>query len=345
MERSVKILTAVSILALTLVIIFDVTGYFDPPAQLNKRLLLTEQKTNQLLIKEPISPIPETLVLNNQKVLLGATLFHDQNLSQNNTLSCASCHDLNKGGSDNLPLPVTSHQEGEKNTLPVFNTPTVFNTVFNFVQTWKGTAKTLEEQAITPLFNPSEMGNKDWSKILNYLSHSAEYQPLFKMLYPSPISGEYVLDAIAEFERSLITPNARFDLYLKGDPHALSPYELEGYQLFKDRGCIACHHGINVGGTMFQKSGIFKPMFEETEQNKNLNTTLNINDKTMLKVPSLRNITLTAPYFHNGSVDALEEAIDIMAKHQLGITLPADENNKIQAFLKTLTGQYKGQQL
>ncbi len=304
--------------------------------------------SNTSLNEEPIQPIPETRPLNAQKVALGNALFHDKNLSKNKTLACATCHDLSKGGTDQLPLPITAAaQQAKSSTLPVFNTPTIFNASFNFMQTWKGTAKTLEEQIAIPLFNPFEMGNKSWARILNYINQSPKYASQFQAIYSEPVSSKHVIDAIAEFERSLITPNALFDLYLKGDALALTPYELEGYQLFKDRGCISCHHGINIGGNMFQRAGIFKPMFEKgvhgQEQHKNMIQTAD--NQTLFKVPSLRNIALTAPYFHNGSVENLEEAIDIMAKHQLGITLPIDENNKIHAFLKTLTGQYQGKSL
>lgn len=344
MKRSVLILSTLSIVATatTATVLFFNTS---KPLKENFQHTLFSEKTHS---KEPISPIPETLNLNAQKVLLGEKLFHDTRLSHDNTLSCASCHNLKKGGVDNLTQPITAtRQQNERPSRAIFNTPTVFNATFNFVQTWEGHAKTLEQQSVIPLFNSFEMGNKSWTTILDYLNQSPQYQPLLKALYPHSMTAKNVIEAIAEFERSLITPNARFDLYLKGDLTAISPYELKGYQLFKDRGCISCHHGVNVGATMFQKSGVFKPMFQETtlDNQGRANLFQNRQNQTYLKVPSLRNIALTAPYFHNGSVDNLEEAIDIMGKHQLGITLPLEENKKIHAFLKTLTGQYKGQSL
>jgi len=335
MKHSAKILAGLALITLSIVLYLDARQPCDMPETEHHRLLLSHSTFQQ----EPITPLPERLSLSSQKVVLGEKLFHDINLSHNKTLSCASCHDLKKGGTDGLPLPITAQNQKEQlPNLPVFNSPTVFNSAFNFAQGWEGKARTLKQQAAIPLFNTFEMGNTNWSGILNYLSQSPRYQSLFSQVYnTSTISGEQVLDAISEFERSLITPNARFDLYLKGDKHILSAYELDGYQLFKDRGCISCHHGINVGGNMFQKSGVFKPLFKDVSYMDN--------NQKLFKVPSLRNIALTAPYFHDGSIETLEEAIDLMAKHQLGIPLLQDENNKIQAFLKTLTGQYKGQLL
>ncbi|MCF6253348.1 MAG: c-type cytochrome [Thiomicrorhabdus sp.] len=335
MKHSAKILAGLAIIAFSIVLYLDTRQPCDMHQTEHQHALLSHATFQQ----EPITPIPEQLPLNSLKVLLGEKLFHDVNLSHDNTLSCASCHDLKKGGTDGLPLPITA--KNQKNQLPnhpVFNSPTVFNSRFNFVQGWEGNARTLEQQAAIPLFNTFEMGNTSWSKTLKYLSQSPNYQTLFTQVYgTSTIKGEHVLNAISEFERSLITPNSRFDLFLKGDKQVLSAYERDGYQLFKDRGCISCHHGINIGGNMFQKAGVFKPLFE--------NAAYMNNNQKLFKVPSLRNIALTAPYFHDGSIETLEEAIDLMAKHQLGITLLQDENNKIQAFLKTLTGQYKGQLL
>ena len=306
--------------------------------QKNRKTLL---ETNS--IKDPIQPIPEQLELNLQKTALGEKLFNDINLSANSTISCASCHNLSKGGADNTPTSIGIHgQQG------IINAPTVYNAGFNFAQTWNGQTQSLNEHILLPLFNPIEMGNTDWLKILEYLNGSTEYQTLFENLYMTlPITKDNMIDAIVEFERSLITPNSRFDRYLKGDSQALNALELEGYQLFKDRGCISCHHGVNMGGNMFQKAGIFIPIFREDENDWNgrFNITGNPSDKGLFKVPTLRNIALTAPYFHDGSAKDLTEAINIMAKHQLGITLAETENNKIKAFLESLTGQYKGLQL
>ncbi len=332
MNYSVKILTFISLLILSVVLLSD---FINSPQTKSQNHTHSSLEPHQAYQQEPITPIPETLNLNTQKVHLGEQLFHDPNLSQDKTLSCASCHDLKKGGADGLPHPSTASLQ--KSSLPnqtVFNSPTIFNTSFNFMQGWEGKTKNLKQQIAIPLFNPFEMGNKNWSKILTYLNQTPHYKQQFQKIYSSPISSEQVVDVISEFEHSLITPNSPFDLYLKGQTSALTHYELDGYNIFKKRGCISCHHGINIGGNLFQKAGIFKPMYPSQEHKPQL-----------FKVPSLRNIALTAPYFHDGSIETLEEAINLMAEYQLGLELPRDENQKIQAFLKTLTGQYKGQSL
>ena len=333
MKRSIKILSLLSLLALSVVLLedfIDLDKAKDPQNQISPSL-----EIYQAYQKEPITPIPESLNLNSQKVQLGEQLFHDPNLSHDKTLSCATCHNLKKGGADGLPHPNSASLQ--KASLPnhtVFNSPTIFNATFNFVQGWEGKAKNLKQQIAIPLFNHFEMGNKNWDGILTYLNHTPHYKQSFQKIYNAPISSEMVVDVISEFERSLITPNSPFDLYLKGQSNALSRNEQEGYRLFKKRGCIACHQGINIGGNLYQKTGIFKPMHPSQEHKPK-----------QFKVPSLRNIALTAPYFHDGAIETLEEAINLMAEHQLGLDLPLDENQKIQAFLKTLTGQYKGQSL
>ncbi len=334
MKYSIIALSILAVSALSVVLYLETKQPCKTPQTEQKHLLLSHATFQS----EPITPIPDKLNLNSQKVRLGEKLFHDVNLSHNKKLSCATCHNLQKGGADGLALSMSAeNQKLSFPNLPAFNSPTVFNSTFNFVQGWEGKARTLQQQAAIPLFNTFEMGNTSWSNILNYLNQSPSYKTLFSQVYGTPtIIGTQILDALSEFERSLITPNARFDLYLKGYQQALSAYELDGYQLFKERGCISCHQGMNIGGSMFQKSGIFKPLFGEVPYMSN---------EKLFKVPSLRNIALTAPYFHDGSIETLEEAIDLMAKHQLGITLPQDENNKIQAFLKTLTGKYQGKLL
>ncbi len=333
MKHSVKILSFLSLIALGFVLFSDPVHSPQLNTQFPVQHSLEKLPAYQ---QEPIIPIPEAHDLNPQKIRLGEALFHDHNLSKDKNLSCASCHDLTKGGGDGKPTPpvTATLQKAELPNHTVFNSPTIFNATFNFVQGWEGRAKNLKQQAAIPLFNPFEMGNKNWKGILSYLNNTPQYRKQFQAIYGTPVSSEHVIDAISEFERSLITPNAPFDLYLKGQTNAITPYEREGYELFKQRGCISCHHGINIGGNLFQKAGIFKPMYPNQEYTPQL-----------FKVPTLRNIALTAPYFHDGSVDTLEEAINLMAEHQLGLKLSSEENQKIHAFLNTLTGQYKGQPL
>jgi cytochrome c peroxidase len=294
------------------------------------------------LVSEAIPPIPTEVNLNLHKISIGEKLFHDPNLSADNTISCASCHNLSKGGTDNR-----KHSIGIKDRLGTINAPTIFNASFNFVQFWDGKAKTLKEQAVVPLFNRHEMGNTGWDKIIYYLNNDHEYQLLFQNVYQLPITSDSMLDALVEYEKSLITPNSRFDRYLKGDINALNTFELEGYQLFKNQGCISCHQGVNMGGNMFQQAGIFVPISNLTNQESlgRYNVTKDEKDKGYFKVPSLRNIALTSPYFHDGSVDNLEDAVKKMANAQLGIDFTDQQIQKVSAFLRTLTGEYKNQPL
>ncbi|MDX1352129.1 MAG: cytochrome c peroxidase [Thiomicrorhabdus sp.] len=291
---------------------------------------------------EPIPPIPEKVHINPSKVLIGEKLFHDSMLSSDKTISCASCHDLKKGGTDQSQFSV-----GVNSLKGLINTPTVFNAGFNFKQFWDGRANDLKTQAQGPLFAKHEMGNSNWHDILNYLNASKEYRLLFKRIYPMPITKETFLDALGEYGKSLITPNSRFDQYLKGDNFALNSLELEGYHLFKTRGCISCHQGVNMGGNMFQKAGIFEAISDEqsVSWDGRYTVTQDDADKGLFKVPTLRNIALTPPYFHDGSAKTLEDSVTIMGRAQLGTELSADEINKIVAFLKSLTGEYKNQPL
>lgn len=288
--------------------------------------------------KELIQPIPESLPLNLQKVILGEKLFHDTNLSSTKTISCASCHDLALGGTDQKTFSIGIH-----NRVGTINTPTVFNSGFNFAQFWDGRAPDLETQAVSPLFNDHEMGNTNWESIIDYVNENNEYRILFKNLYNTAVTPTAILESLAEYQKSLITPNSKFDQYLKGNHVALNTLELEGYQLFINRGCISCHQGINMGGNLFQKAGVFEELSttENGDWEGRYKITKNINDKGVFKVPTLRNIELTAPYFHDGSAKTLKSAVETMAKSQLGTELTEQESYKIVAYLKTLTGEYK----
>ena len=293
---------------------------------------------------EPIQPIPFNLELNEAKVELGRQLFHDPILSKDNTIACSGCHDLEKGGVDRLPRSIgIGKTEGE------INAPTVFNSGFNFRQFWDGRAETLEDQIAGPLSNSKEMNNS-WEEVIQRLGAKPEYKQSFLLIYQTGITTNNIKNALAEFEKSLYTPNSKFDQYLRGDKNALTEEEIKGYQLFKDNGCIACHQGMNVGGNMYQTFGVFGNYFEDrgnptTADNGLFNITNNEQDRYKFKVPSLRNVALTPPYFHDGSVETLEKAIFIMAKYQLGRSLQETEIQQIAAFLKTLTGEYKGKSL
>jgi len=295
-------------------------------------------------IKEPIQPIPLHIDLNQNKVILGEKLFNEPQLSSNNTISCASCHSLKTGGTDR-----SVHSLGINNAIGFVNTPTVFNSGFNFRQFWDGRSQTLEDQIEGPTNSSHEMGS-NWPEIIGKLKQNRSYVSTFSQLYGEDINRENIKDAIATFVRSLYTPNSRFDKYLRGDINAITDSEKKGYTLFKDYGCVSCHQGMNVGGNMFQKFGVLDDYFSgrgniTKADSGRANITGDNNDERVFKVPSLRNVELTPPYFHDGSTKTLKEAVAVMAKYQLGRTLSPAEIDAIILFLKTLTGEYKGEPL
>lgn len=293
---------------------------------------------------EPLRPLPQTLNTDARKAALGERLFHDKRLSGDNTLSCASCHDLQRGGVDGQPS--STGIGGAKGPI---NAPTVFNAALNFRQFWDGRAATLEEQAAGPVHNPKEMGS-NWNEVLGKLSKDEGLVAQMKDAYAEGLQPKNIQDAIATFERTLITPNSRFDRFLRGERNALTADEQSGYRLFKNYGCVACHQGVNVGGNMFQTFGVMGDYFAKRGSMAEAdlgryNVTRVEADKHTFKVPTLRNVALTAPYFHDGSVATLPEAVDVMFRFQLGRPASAQDKELIVKFLYTLTGEYKGRSL
>jgi len=284
-----------------------------------------------ILFSEPIKPIPNEVKVDAKKVQLGKKLFFDPILSKDGTISCATCHDLQNGGDDGLKFSFgIKGQEGN------INSPTVYNAVFNFRQFWDGRAKDLKEQVIEPIENPVEMGHS-MTAVVEILKKNKTYLRDFKNIYSDGLTNDNVADAIAEFEKALITPDSPFDRYLKGDADAISAKAKEGYRLFESKGCILCHHGVNVGGNFYNKFGIY-----EDVNSTNLgryNITKREEDKYVFKVPSLRNIALTAPYMHDGRMSVLKDAVEFMTEHQLGRHMEPGETDAIVAFLKSLTGE------
>lgn len=295
------------------------------------------------VVPEPVQPIPLYIKLNNKKVVLGDKLFHDPQLSHNNTISCASCHSLKTGGVDRSPFSF-----GINGAVGFFNAPTVYNSGFNFKQNWDGRSDTLEAQIDSTVPNPISMG-ATWPEIVKKLKKSPEYVKVFNDLYSNGITGDNIKDAIATFERSLYTPNSRFDKFLRGDKNAITEEEKEGYRIFKDYGCVSCHQGVNLGGNLFQKFGIISDPFAGRDVKKadlgRYNITGNEEDRYVFKVPSLRNLTLTPPYFHDGSIKTIEEAIAVMAQYQLGRQLSPKQLDLMSKFLRTLNGEYQGNPL
>lgn len=289
---------------------------------------------------EPISPIPDPVPSSPKQVELGRLLFHDVRLSQNNQLSCASCHSLKHGGADGQA--VSTGVNGRKGSI---NSPTIFNCSLNFRQFWDGRASSLLSQVDGPLSNPVEM-NSSWPEVLSKLEQDPFYIQQFKQTFKTGLTINNIKTAIIAFEENLLTPDSRFDLYLKNNLDALTADELEGYNLFKQYGCISCHQGVAVGGNLYQRFGIMGDYFANRGNITpadlgRYRVTHNEKDKHVFKVPSLRNTALTAPYFHDGSTDTLEEAVEIMMRYQLGRIPNEQDINKIVLFLKTLTGQYK----
>jgi len=288
---------------------------------------------------EPLLPLPAPPAIAPAIAALGERLYHDPRLSADGSVACASCHVIENGGDDGRATSIgIGQQQGD------VNAPTVLNSALNFVQFWNGRAASLEEQAGGPIENPKEMGNS-WPKLLTTLRADASYVKQFERAFPGAgISEANVRRAIADFERTLATPGARFDRWLEGDKSALSREELAGYEAFKSVGCIACHQGRNVGGNMFQRFGVFGSYLTErgklTEADMGrFAVTGKEADRFVFRVPSLRNVELTAPYFHDGSAQSLEDAVRVMARVQLGRPLADDEVGRIVAFLKTLTGK------
>lgn len=282
---------------------------------------------------EPIQPIPKSVEFDKQKAELGKLLFFDPSLSKDGTISCSSCHSIENGGTDNRSVSIgIDGQEGK------MNSPTVLNSVFNFRQFWNGRAKNLKEQAKQPILNPIEMGMTE-ERLETVLNGKAKYKKFFKDIYGKDrVTLDDVADAIKEFEKTLITPDSKFDKFLRGEGE-LSTEEEEGYKLFKTLGCISCHNGRNVGGNSFQIIGIVNPYPWTKEVDDVYKLTRDSMDKNRFKTPGLRNVELTFPYFHDGSIETLKEAVIKMAYHNLGLSLSEEEVTKLVAFLRTLTGK------
>jgi cytochrome c peroxidase len=290
---------------------------------------------------EPIVPVPLALGLDPAKVALGEMLFHDTRLSRENSVACASCHRLSDGGDDNV-----ARGPGADGGLLPFNAPTVFNAALSFRLNWRGNFRTLEEQAEAVLFDPRLMNNSSWDEVLARLRSDATCRQAFLAIYGEDPKPPHVLDALASYQRSLLTPDAPFDRFLRGEREAITPDAERGYQLFKLYGCISCHQGVNVGGNLFQKFGIFQNPTtggERTEEDSGRFTiTGRDKDRDVFRVPGLRNVSVTAPYFHDGRAETLDQAVSEMAKSQLGRVLTNEEVGLIEDFLRSLTGEYRG---
>lgn len=266
-------------------------------------------------------PLPAELWLDGARVALGERLFHDPRLSGSGTLSCSSCHDLASNGASNVARDV-----GDSGERLAVNTPTVFNVGYSFRLGWEGRFRHLPKHAATLIENPRIMG-ASLDEVVARLRADRELGATFLRTYGRPIDEANLIDALVAFERSLVTPDARFDRWLRGDADTLSEIEIEGYQLFKSTGCASCHQGVAIGANLFQRQGVFRPLVPPPPET--------------VRVPSLRNIAATAPYFHDGSAATLSQAVRRMAKAQLNASLAEEEVDKLVAFLGTLTGEFR----
>lgn len=299
-------------------------------------LLAACVSTARAATDEPIQPIQLVKEINLAKADLGKQLFFDGRLSRSGILSCATCHNLAQTGVDNLQYSV-----GDRWKLDDINTPTVYNSSLNFVQFWNGRASDLQAQAGGPIGNPVEMGGFTHVIVTDVLKTMPGYVTEFNEVYgTNDISFDAVTGAIAEFEKTLKTPNGRFDHWLRGDKNAIDAQELAGYQLFKSIGCSACHNGEGVGGNSFQKLGVVAPYKTNNPAEGRYDVTKKDKDRMTFKVPMLRNVALTYPYFHDGAARTLHDAVETMGRIQLGRKLTPKENGEIVAFLKTLTGEF-----
>jgi len=292
-----------------------------------------------------IRPIPDKLDVDPVKAALGEKLYHDTRLSGDNTISCASCHDLAKGGTDQHV--VSDGIRGQKGGI---NSPTTYNAALNFAQFWDGRAATLEAQADGPPNNPVEMGS-NWTPITEKLVKDKAFVKEFTAAYPEGVNKTTVTHAIAEYERTLLTPNSKFDKYLKGDAGALTADEKRGYEVFQEKGCATCHVGELLGGKSYEVMGRRADYFAARgtpttpADDGRYNVTKDERDRHCFKVPTLRNVARTFPYFHDGSKKTLREAVDAMASYQTGEALSEKDGQDVVKFLETLTGEFKGKAL
>ncbi|MCB0402988.1 MAG: cytochrome-c peroxidase [Flavobacteriales bacterium] len=319
-------------------------AYQAEPATKSTELTALQEEAKSVFGRLPIQADNPENPLNAKKVALGKKLYFETKLSKDNTISCNSCHNIDNGsGVDNLPF-----SPGNDGSLGGRNSPTTLNAALHMAQFWDGRAKDVEEQAGGPILNPVEMAMPSKEAVITRLKNTNDFYPeLFAQAFPydeNPMTYDNLQKAIGAFERTLITPS-RVDDFIKGDHDALTGAEKRGLETFMAVGCTSCHAGNAFGGNMYQKFGVYGDYWDYTKSDKmdegRFEVTKNEADKYVFKVPGLRNVAKTAPYFHDGSVKSLDEAVKIMAKAQLDRTLSDEETKNIVAFLNALSGDVK----
>lgn len=327
---NIQVLRKAAALIVSFAAVMFIVGIAEAGVDVPKEYLDYFKPITQKVVDNPENPVTPA------KVKLGKMLYFEPRLSKSGLFSCNTCHNLSTGGVSNLPTDI-----GHRWAVGPINGPTALNSAFNILQFWDGRAKDLEEQAQGPILNPGEMGMPDKALVMERIRSIPEYAKLFSKAFPrekEPLTYENIARAIAAFERTLLTPG-RFDRFLQGDRKALTDNEKKGLILFAEKGCVTCHNGVAVGGNSFQKMGVVKSFATSSPARGRIGVTKDENDLMHFKVPILRNIEKTYPYFHDGSVWSLEEAVRTMAEVQLGSELNDNEVADIVAFLKSLTGK------
>ncbi|RZQ55908.1 cytochrome C biogenesis protein CcsA [Pseudidiomarina tainanensis] len=297
-------------------------------------ICLTATHAQAEVRNEPIKVIEPYVSESPEKVELGKQLFFDPRLSMSGIISCNTCHNLSYSGTDNLKTSI-----GHKWQAGPVNSPTVFNSSLQIAQFWDGRALDLKEQAAGPIAANVEMAMPH-TLAVDVIQSIPGYRSQVEAVYgTNQVTLDHITDAIAEFEKTLVTPNAPFDRWLQGDDNAITEQQLAGYQLFKQAGCVACHYGEALGGKSFMKMGLVQPYESDSPSQGRYDVTGKEIDRFMFKVPTLRNVAITYPYFHDGAANTLEEATQIMGQLQLGRNFTKDELANLVAFMESLTGE------
>jgi len=320
------------IIGLIAVFIAGYYYYTRPVNSMNENIQITLYKNR--LVEGALQPLPLIEKINTDWAMLGKALFNSTLLSADNTISCASCHHVNRGGDDGFPVSL-----GVDSKLGKRNSPTVINSSLNFKQFWDGRSPSLKKQIQEPIHNPVEMGT-NFKQVINKLNKSSTFVKSFREIDSAGITEDNIIKAITTYQESLISYGSSIDKYLLGDGKALTSQQVRGLNKFKKFGCVTCHQGRNIGGNLFQKLGRIDEAPPSLLKDKGrFLITGDASDLHVFKVPSLRNVALTAPYFHDGSVDSLHEAVRLMGKMQLGVKLTDQDVNDIVALLNSFSGR------